>query len=106
MSSSTESGAVQIRAWSANVPKEVLDSVSKDEQKRQEAIYELIYTEEDYVRDLDLLDEVRFGCGYEKSRCAWINVSVLLEIVVRKASSHSGLYRSQSSGGILERRFL
>lgn len=26
--------------------------------KRQEAIYELIYTEEDYVRDLNLLDEV------------------------------------------------
>lgn len=28
------------------------------EMKRQEAIYELIYTEEDYVRDLMLLDEV------------------------------------------------
>jgi len=29
--------------------------------KRQEAIYELIYTEEDYVRDLNLLDEVSGG---------------------------------------------
>jgi hypothetical protein len=26
--------------------------------KRQEAIYEFIFTEEDYVRDLNLLDEV------------------------------------------------
>lgn len=29
------------------------------EIKRQEAMCELIYTEEDYVRDLNLLDDVR-----------------------------------------------
>jgi hypothetical protein len=32
--------------------------MSPDEIKRQEAIHELIYTEDDYVRDLKLLDQV------------------------------------------------
>lgn len=30
-----------------------------DEIKRQEAIHEIIYTEDDYVRDLKILDQVR-----------------------------------------------
>lgn len=46
------------RAWSAGVSKEILMSLPKNEISRQEAIHELIYTEEDYVRDLRLLDEV------------------------------------------------
>lgn len=37
----------------------MLQKTPPKEMKRQEAIYELIYTEEDYVRDLNLLDEVR-----------------------------------------------
>ncbi|KAI7903065.1 CNH domain-containing protein [Cokeromyces recurvatus] len=44
------------RAWSATVPKEVLKSLPDDEIKRQEAIHEVIYTEDDYVRDLKILD--------------------------------------------------
>lgn len=51
------------RAWSANVSKDILVTLPKNEIARQEAIHELIYTEEDYVRDLRLLDEVnRFSC--------------------------------------------
>lgn len=46
------------RAWSASVSKDILATLPKDEIARQEAIHELIYTEEDYVRDLRLLDEV------------------------------------------------
>ncbi|KAI9288028.1 CNH domain-containing protein [Umbelopsis sp. AD052] len=46
------------RAWSANVPREILLATPEPEIKRQEAIHELIYTEEDYVRDLSLLDEL------------------------------------------------
>ncbi|CAO3688875.1 unnamed protein product [Rhizopus microsporus] len=46
------------RAWSAGVSKEILMSLPKNEISRQEAIHELIYTEEDYVRDLRLLDEL------------------------------------------------
>ncbi|KAI8388203.1 uncharacterized protein BYT42DRAFT_559247 [Radiomyces spectabilis] len=46
------------RAWSATVPREVLTSIPAKEVKRQEAIHELLYTEEDYLRDLNLLDEL------------------------------------------------
>ena len=38
--------------------REILLNTSKQEIARQEAIHEIIYTEEDYVRDLNLLDEV------------------------------------------------
>lgn len=46
------------RCWSNTVSRETLQKTPAKEMKRQEAIYELIYTEEDYVRDLNLLDEV------------------------------------------------
>ncbi|KAI8150181.1 hypothetical protein BJV82DRAFT_707923 [Fennellomyces sp. T-0311] len=46
------------RAWSATMSREVLLNTSKQEIARQEAIHEIIYTEEDYVRDLNLLDEL------------------------------------------------
>jgi chitodextrinase len=55
------------RAWSATVAKEVLQSTPNKEIARQEAIHELIYTEEDYVRDLNLLDEVKYWTKIEKS---------------------------------------
>ncbi|CAO3576712.1 unnamed protein product [Absidia cylindrospora] len=38
--------------WIYSVPKAVVDATSKEEIKRQECIYELIYTEADFVRDL------------------------------------------------------
>ena len=37
---------------------EVADSVSETEKKRQEAINEVIYTERDFVRDLEYLRDV------------------------------------------------
>ncbi|KAI7872411.1 CNH domain-containing protein [Spinellus fusiger] len=46
------------RTWSATVPREILQNTPDSEIKRQEAIHEVIYTEEDYVRDLKLLDEL------------------------------------------------
>ncbi|KAI9248317.1 Dbl homology domain-containing protein [Phascolomyces articulosus] len=46
------------RGWSTYVPLETLQSTPKKEIVRQEAICELIYTEEDYSRDLNLLDEL------------------------------------------------
>ncbi|CAJ0633769.1 15488_t:CDS:10 [Entrophospora sp. SA101] len=48
----------QDRTWSGAVPKEILESVSKEELKRQEIIYETIYTENDYIKDLYLIEEV------------------------------------------------
>ncbi|EJD07321.1 CNH-domain-containing protein [Fomitiporia mediterranea MF3/22] len=44
--------------WIHSVPKEIADSVSETEKKRQEAINEVIYTERDFVRDLEYLRDV------------------------------------------------
>lgn len=45
--------------WIHMVPKEISDSVDDTEKKRQEAINELIYTERDFVRDMEYLRDVR-----------------------------------------------
>lgn len=44
--------------WVHSVPQEVVDSVSETEKKRQEAINEVIYTERDFVRDMEYLRDV------------------------------------------------
>lgn len=43
------------KLWIHTVSKEVADSVDEKEQKRQEVICELIYTERDFVKDLEYL---------------------------------------------------
>ncbi|KAL1924397.1 uncharacterized protein VTP21DRAFT_7432 [Calcarisporiella thermophila] len=45
------------RLWIHSVPKEIADSVSSEERKRQENIFELIYTEKDFVSDMEYLRE-------------------------------------------------
>jgi hypothetical protein len=40
------------------VSQEVADSVSEKERRRQEAINEVIYTERDFVRDMEYLRDV------------------------------------------------
>ncbi|KAF9499652.1 CNH-domain-containing protein [Pleurotus eryngii] len=44
--------------WIHSVPPEIVNSVSDTEKKRQEAINEVIYTERDFVRDLEYLRDV------------------------------------------------
>jgi len=44
--------------WIHTVSKEISDSVDDTEKKRQEVINELIYTERDFVRDLEYLRDV------------------------------------------------
>lgn len=46
------------RLWINTVPKSLLDTLSKEEKKRQENIFELIYTEKDFVDDLEYMKEV------------------------------------------------
>lgn len=41
--------------WAETVSKEIFDSVSEQERKRQELLNEVIYTERDFVRDLEYL---------------------------------------------------
>lgn len=43
------------KLWIHTVPKEIADGVSEKEKKRQEVICELIYTERDFVKDLEYL---------------------------------------------------
>lgn len=54
------------------MPRDVLQNTPESEIKRQEAIHEIIYTEEDYVRDLNLLEEVSMDNigGWERRMCA------------------------------------
>ena len=44
--------------WIHSVSQEILDSTDDTEKKRQEAINEVIYTERDFVRDLEYLRDV------------------------------------------------
>lgn len=46
------------RLWINSVPKSVLEKMDKNEIKRQENIFELMYTEKDFVDDLTYLKEV------------------------------------------------
>jgi len=46
------------------VPEELRNSTSKDEIARQEAIYEFVYSEEDYNKDLNVLHEAS-GCYFD-----------------------------------------
>lgn len=43
------------KLWINSVPKEVSDSIPEREKKRQEVISELMYTERDFVKDLEYL---------------------------------------------------
>lgn len=44
--------------WIHSVPQEVVNNVSDAEKKRQEAINEVIYTERDFVRDMEYLRDL------------------------------------------------
>ncbi|KAG5351137.1 hypothetical protein C0989_007763 [Termitomyces sp. Mn162] len=47
--------------WIHSVPQEIVNSVSDAEKKRQEAINEVIYTERDFVRDMEYLRDIWIG---------------------------------------------
>lgn len=44
--------------WIHSVPQEIVSSVSEQEKRRQEAINEVMYTERDFVRDMEYLRDV------------------------------------------------
>ncbi|KAJ2703311.1 RHO1 GDP-GTP exchange protein 2, partial [Coemansia spiralis] len=49
---------MQLRLWRDTVPGDVLRALSHETIARQEAIYEVICTEQGYLRDLELIDPV------------------------------------------------
>jgi hypothetical protein len=57
--------------WADNISKDLYTSITKMERKRQENIYELIYTEEDYVNSLEYLQTVKYTLymGFYNKRC-------------------------------------
>ncbi|THC89151.1 hypothetical protein EYZ11_011400 [Aspergillus tanneri] len=60
------------KLWINMVPKEVSDSVDDREKKRQEIIFEIMYTERDFVKDLEYLRDfwmrpLRSGSGQSQS---------------------------------------
>jgi hypothetical protein len=51
-----------------------VNSVSETEKKRQEAINEVIYTERDFVRDMEYLRDVRLLLGHVHLLTGWIGL--------------------------------
>ncbi|KAG0170066.1 RHO1 GDP-GTP exchange protein 2 [Apophysomyces sp. BC1034] len=105
------------RAWSASVSREILQNTPDNEIKRQEAIHEIIYTEEDYVRDLNLLDELyatplrSAQCIEEDSREGFCNnvfnnYMDILQIhkdLYRELRDHQSHCQSQNNGGFVDK---
>ncbi|KAG0267569.1 RHO1 GDP-GTP exchange protein 2 [Actinomortierella ambigua] len=57
LSRSTSKDKKDQRLWITSVPKDLAESLSNEEKKRQEVIFELIYTEKDFVNDLKYLND-------------------------------------------------
>ncbi|KAF7720621.1 RHO1 GDP-GTP exchange protein 2 [Apophysomyces ossiformis] len=104
------------RAWSASVPREILQNTPDSEIKRQEAIHEIIYTEEDYVRDLTLLDEL-YATSLRSAQCIeedrrqefcsnvfnnYIDILQIHKELYRDLRDHQSYCQSQSTGGFVD----
>ncbi|KAF9576365.1 RHO1 GDP-GTP exchange protein 2, partial [Lunasporangiospora selenospora] len=48
----------QEKVWANSVPASIVANASKQERNRQEAIFEVIHTEHNYCRDLELMEEI------------------------------------------------
>ncbi|RKP13830.1 CNH domain-containing protein, partial [Piptocephalis cylindrospora] len=44
--------------WSTSVPKHIVEATPNEEKKRQEVLFETIYTEKDFCRDLTILEKL------------------------------------------------
>jgi len=53
-----QAGSGERRLWINTVSREVWEGVGERERKRQENINEIIYTERDFVKDLEYLRDV------------------------------------------------
>lgn len=84
------------------MPRDILLATPEPEIKRQEAIHELIYTEEDYVRDLNLLDEVSciFIFLLWKAILFFCNTLTVI-LVIRETVEHRPMYPVRSQSPVL-----
>lgn len=75
---SADAGAGEHLLWVHTVPAEIVASVSDQEKRRQEAINEVIYTEQDFVRDMEYLRDVSvvfcmFTCAGDAKRVVGVD---------------------------------
>jgi hypothetical protein len=68
------------------VPQEIVDSVSDKEKRRQEAINEVIYTERDFVRDMEYLRDVSLTAP---SRIFTLTALLVLDQSTERTGHHS-----------------
>ncbi|EGO21969.1 hypothetical protein SERLADRAFT_417338 [Serpula lacrymans var. lacrymans S7.9] len=82
---SRESSPAFGSSWASLVDKSALDGIPKSERRRQETIFELITTEADYVRDLQLIVELFYSrlmsvLGEKATTVIFANIEDLLLI--------------------------
>ncbi|CAO3699306.1 unnamed protein product [Rhizopus microsporus] len=99
------------RLWINTVPQSLLDTLTKDEKKRQENIFELIYTEKDFVDDLrymkeywidPLLDEKSEVTGNRENLVKTIFWNVM-EVYQVNSKLSQALLERQSSNKIVDK---
>lgn len=99
------------KLWIQSVPREIADSLNEREKKRQEIICEVIYTERDFVKDLEYLRDFwmkPLRCGnlipeYRKEKfilAVFSNIldihavnSQLAEALTKRQQQHNVIYR-------------
>ncbi|EPX70968.1 RhoGEF for Rho1 [Schizosaccharomyces octosporus yFS286] len=81
------------KLWIHSVPKEIANSVSERERKRQEVICEVIYTERDFVKDLEYLRDYWIkplwasNCIHERKKEKFIRTVFLNALEVQAVNS-------------------
>lgn len=98
--------------WANSVSKAVLDGVDAEERKRQEAINELIFTERDFVKDMEYLRDVSLPVSIDQTgRFSTDHGVSVVALVLGEASSdercHSatGAEGGLCNAGLLERLY-
>jgi len=82
--------------WIHSVPQEIVNSVSEKEKKRQEAINEVIYTERDFVRDMEYLRDVRISLLFRRPP----RLTDLSNLDLDKAFEGIGCYTRRAAHGL------
>ncbi|KAL1919154.1 uncharacterized protein VTP21DRAFT_2536 [Calcarisporiella thermophila] len=92
-----------LQTWAATVDPSVLGSISVEERKRQEAIFELIQTERSYLRDLQIIIELYFGpmCQFLAPHELDAVFGNIQDILLGNTAFFSDLEERQREGGAM-----
>ncbi|KAJ7587999.1 CNH-domain-containing protein [Mycena floridula] len=97
--------------WIHSVPQEIVNSVSDTEKRRQEAINEVIYTERDFVRDMEYLRDVWIkrlqeqDCIPQERRTAFLEQVFwnVFDIIAVNTRLRDALNKRQKSYAVVEK---